>query len=237
MQVTELVTDSYYLSGVVSSELESVSSFQLSNGLTMLNDILAEKSATSTEIPYYDVNYNFNTVAQQEMYFVPNLVEVETITYEVNEVRYGITMLSRREYFGTSRANNVSTLPTTCHFERTRGGANIYFYYYPDSDYKVNVTGKFDLQQLSIGDNVSDSLEDFYISYLKYELAYRISDFYNFEYSARKIQKLAELRSKIFKVAPPDMKIAKSSIFNEDADGVIDYAYANLGSGFVPPGF
>ena len=234
MQVTELISNSYYLSGVVSRQLESVDSSQLSDGLEMLNDVLSEKSAKGDEIPYYEPEFEIQTVTNQEKYFIPGLIEAEVVTYEVNEVRFSMYRRGRKRYFGSSRANNVSTLPAEYHIERVKGGSNLYFYYFPANVYKTHITGKFSLQSFNLGDDISQSLDGFYISYLKYELAKRICDFYNLDFSVGKIKTLNDLEKNIFQVATPDMTNKKTSMFGDD--NIVDiYAYANLGTGFLPP--
>ena len=234
MTAIELISNAYYLSGVVSRQLESVDSSQLSDGLDMLNDILAEKTAKGNEIPYYEPEYETQTVTGQEKYFIPGLIEEEAVTYNIGDVRYSAMRVSRKRYFGSSRANNISSLPATYHVERKKGGADLYFYYSPSDVYTVHITGKFSLQSVTAESNISDSLEVFYISYLKYALAKRISDFYNFDFSAGKMKTLNDLEKNIFQVSSPDMTIKKSSILDGDNVGV-NYAYANLGSGFILP--
>ena len=234
MTAIELISNAYYLSGVVSRQLESVDSSQLSDGLEMLNDILAEKSAKGYEIPYYNPEYQTQTVQGQEKYFIPGLIEEEAVTYNIGDVRYSAMRVNRKRYFGSSRANNISSLPATYHIERAKGGANLYFYYSPSDVYQVHITGKFSLQSVTSTSDISDALEGFYISYLKYALAKRICDFYDFDFSMEKKKTLGDLEKNIFQVSTPDMRIKKDSIFDDDNVGV-NYAYANLGSGFILP--
>ena len=79
MNTNELIVNAYYLSEIVSRELEEVSGSQLADGLRMLNGILAEKSAKGYQIPYY-TETEFNTVIGQEEYFVQGLIDVSTVT-------------------------------------------------------------------------------------------------------------------------------------------------------------
>ncbi len=234
MTAIELISSAYYLSGVVSRQLESVDSSQLSDGLEMLNDILAEKTAKGLEIPYYDPEYELQTVSGQEKYFVPGLIETESVTYSIGDVRYSAERVERKRYFGSSRVNNVSSLPDTYHVERKKGGSDLYFYYSPSAIYDIRVTGKFSLQSVTLNSDLNDTLEQFYISYLRYELAKRICDFYNLDFSAGKVKTLNDLEKNIFQVATPDMTSKKVSLFDGDSVGV-NYAYANLGNGFILP--
>ena len=231
MNANELIARAYYLSDVVSRELETVSGSQQADGLDMLNDLLAEKSAKGHLIPYY-THSNFNLVVDQEEYFVPNLIDADVITYNIDDIRYSMLQMNRRVYFGSPRADNVNSLPTSYHFERSLGGGKLYFYYLPNDVYEVNITGKFALTQVSGCDDLSTGLDDFYVAYLKYALAKRISDFYTIAFSGEKAKTLLELEKDVFEVASPDMQLKKLSTFG--SRNYINWAYVNLGRGFVP---
>lgn len=231
MNANELIAKAYYLSDVVSRELETVSGSQQADGLDMLNDLLAEKSAKGHLIPYY-THSNFDLVVGQEEYFIPNLIDADVITYNIGDIRYSLLQSNRRFYFGSPRADNVNSLPGSYHFERSLGGGKLYFYNFPSDVFRVNITGKFALTQVAGCDDLSDGLDNFYISYLKYALAKRISDFFNFEFAPNKAKTLFELEKDVFEVAKPDMQIKKISTFG-DAN-YINWAYANLGRGYFP---
>jgi hypothetical protein len=231
MNANELIAKAYYLSNVVSRELETVSGSQQADGLDMLNDLLAEKSAKGRLIPYY-THSTFNLVVNQEEYFVPNLIDADVVTYNIGDIRYSMLQTNRKVYFGSPRADNVNSLPTSYHFERSLGGGKIYFYYLPSDVYEVNITGKFALTQVSGCDELSDGLDDFYVAYLKYALAKRISDFYNIDFFGEKSKTLFALEKDVFEVAPPDVQLKKISTFGDR--NYINWAYVNLGRGFIP---
>lgn len=231
MNANELIAKAYYLSDIVSRELETVSGSQQADGLDMLNDLLAEKSAKGKMIPYY-THSSVNTVVGQEEYFIPNLIDIDALTYNIGDIRYSMLRLKRKRYFGSSRADNVSSLPTSYHFERSLGGAKIYFYYLPADIYRVNITGKFALSNVTGSDELSDGLDDFYVAYLKYALAERIAQFFNIELAPGKSKTLYDLERKVFEVSAPDLSIRKLSTFGDEF--YTNYAYANLGEGFVP---
>ena len=130
--VTDLITRAFYLSQVVSRELEEVSGQQISDGLIWLNALLSLKSAHSRLIPYY-TEYQFNAVIGQEVYFVPELVQPETLTFNIGPVRYSTQPVPRRAYQGSGRVDNITSLPFNWNFERTLGGANISLVFSPRS--------------------------------------------------------------------------------------------------------
>src|ERR1700679_2338430 len=104
----ELITNAYYLSGIVSRQLQTVSGQQISDGLYLLNALLAVKTADKRLIPYY------TTYSQ-------NLIEIETMSFNLNNVRYAMNNVPRRKYFGQPRVNNIDTLPFSWHMERALG--------------------------------------------------------------------------------------------------------------------
>src|ERR1700722_4079067 len=98
----QLVASAWYLSGIVSRGLETVSYEQLTDGLERLNTILDIATSNMGLIPYF-MEYQFTAVIGQEIYFVPELVEIETLTFNIGPVRYSILPASREAYFATGR--------------------------------------------------------------------------------------------------------------------------------------
>lgn len=233
MNACELVTQAFYLSDVVSRDFETVSGSQLSDGMDMLNDILSEKSARTTSIPY-DTHSTFNTVVGQESYQVSGLIEVSEVTYTdtSSNVRYSMRRLTKSEQFGTGRVENINSLPATYYYERNVSGGLIYLYHPPDQVYRVDVTGKVSFTEVESCTDVSSMLPRYYTSYLKYALSSRIADFYNVEFSQQKQIRLQSLERQIFYVVPPDMSVKKISTFNSKSYD--NYAEANLSRGFYP---
>ncbi len=231
MNANELIANSYYLSDIVSRELETVSGSQQADGLDMLNDLLVEKSAKGQMIPYY-THTTLDTIPGQEEYFIPNLIDAEVITFNIDDIRYSMLRYKRKEYFGLPRADNVQSLPTSYHFERSLGGGKLYFYYLPDDVFRVNITGKFSLAKVIGSQELSGGLDDYYVAYLKYALAKRIADFFNIEFAPGKKDTLFALERKVFEVAPPDLQIKKLSTFGDRRH--VNWAYVNLGEGYIP---
>lgn len=146
--VTKLVTNAYYTSGIVSREFETVQGYQLSAGIEFLNELIADKTVDNNAIPYYS-KYEFNGVIGQEEYFVPNLIEVDTLVFFLQTVRFNMMQTGRDLYFGASRANNINSLPFNFHVERQFGGANIFMYFKPDQQYLFQLWGQFRLSAVA----------------------------------------------------------------------------------------
>ena len=83
----QLITRAFYLSQVVSRDLQVPNSSQITDGLYLLNAILDYKKSDLRLIPYFTF-YEFDTVLNQELYFIPNLLLIDTITFNIGDVRY-----------------------------------------------------------------------------------------------------------------------------------------------------
>lgn len=231
--VTELITRAYYASGIVAREFEAVDGAQLEDGLNFLNDILDEKRVDDSMIPYETSN-TFDTIIGQESYEIENLIDVDTLTFELDSVRYHVSKINRDSYFGNSRANNITSLPLTYHLERMIGGAIIYLYFLPDAVYPVTMRGIFNLSQVSLNQDLSLTLDRFYVSYLRYELARRLCVEFDcvipggLEGVYQKIYADISKRSRTM-----DLRMKKISTFG--SGGTLNYAQVNLGNGWTAP--
>lgn len=140
----ELIVDSYYASGIVSREFETVNGTQLSYGLKWLNKILAQKRVDNGMISY-ETTYTFNGVVGQEKYFIPNLIQIDTLVFYLGNVRFPLAYTPRNQYFGTGRVENINTLPIQWYWERQIGGGNLYIYFEPDQNYRFEIHGTFNI--------------------------------------------------------------------------------------------
>jgi|SRR5580692_4355134 hypothetical protein len=229
--VTQLITNAFYLSQVVSRELQTVTGQELSDGLTWLNALLSLKSANTRLIPYYQ-QYQFTAVIGQEEYFVPNLVQPETLTFNIGPVRYSTMPQSRRPYFGASRVDNITSLPFNWHFERTLGGSNIFLYFVPDQQYPVKIWGKFGFTDVALNQDLELTYEQYYIDYLRYRLAKRICSEYGIMFQPQAEKELEELEDLMVDVSPPDMTIGKISSLQGSTG--INWGDINIGRGWRP---
>ncbi len=153
----QLINGAYFSAGVVSREFETVSGSQVSDGLSWLNDILADKNVAQSMLPY-ETTYKFVSRPGVEKYFVPKLTQIDTLVFFLDQVRYSLTFTKRNEYFGSSRVENINTLPFQWYFERQTGGANIYIYFKPDRHYPVEVHGSFELDPVSLNQDLSSNV-------------------------------------------------------------------------------
>lgn len=241
--VTELINYSFYNSGIVSRDFETVSGPQLNDGLSFLNDILGEKTSTKSLIPYFS-SVDFTTVQGQEIYFIPNLVEATSIVFFLASVRYSMFELNRDAYFGLPRAENIESLPFNYHVERAYqipnppltqpvAGCNIYIYFLPNQAYPMTIWGKFGLLQANYNDDLSLFYDRFYINYLKYALTERLCDEYNYQVPPRISKQLLMFEKQISKKsAILDLRLKKISTLSDVQVG-LNYAQVNLGHGWI----
>lgn len=230
MNTLELITKAYYLSGILSRGYETVSSEQTTDGLDILNDILAEKSISSSYIPYYS-HAEFNTVIGQEIYDIPGLVDITELTFNIQTVRYPMIRDNQQRYFGDGRVDNIQNLPFHYYAERHLGGMRIYLYFTPSQVFQMKITGKYALQELALFDTLDTILDRFYVSYLKYYLAKRLCDFYGVSYPPNLMSTYVGLNAQIDKMVGVDLSIKRESMFRRDHFG---YGQANLGRGWEP---
>lgn len=208
----ELITRAFYLSGLISQNLEVVTGDQIEEGLDLLNSMLAIKSANLDFITYFQ-EYELSAVQGQEMYFIPNLVFVDTITFNLGVIRFSMGSQSRKQYFGSSRIDNIETLPFNYRIERTRNGSNLYLYFLPAGDYPLKIWGKFALTSVTLDQDLSLSLDAFYIEYLRYELAQYMCSEYTLTFPAESAKTLAKYRKVVNQISTPDLTIQKMSCF------------------------
>ena len=227
----ELISRSFYLSGVVSRGLQTVSGEQLSDGLYLLNALLEFKGSDTRLIAYYQ-EYELNTVAGTESYFIPNLLEAETVTFNLDSVRFGMVKKSRKQYFGTSRVDNIQSLPFTYHVERKLGGAQLYLYFEPNQVYPIKIWGKFGLTDVDYDTDLTLTYDKFYIEYLRHALANYICADYGINMPDQANANYKELQKKLTEVSPADLTIPKATYFSDRE--TLNWAVVNLSFGYLP---
>jgi hypothetical protein len=184
-------------------------------------------------IPYTTTLYNFNSIPGQEMYFIPGLVQVDTLCFFIDDIRYSMSNVSRDVYFGSSRANNIDSLPVTFHAERCFNGTNIFLYFYPNLAYPMQLLGLFKLNEVTASQDLSLTLERFYINYLGYALANRLCIEYGYAIPQDVRMQLQWYQDNISKrSAPMDLKAKTINMFGPMS--AINYAQVNIGQGFSP---
>lgn len=226
-----LITRAYFLSQVLARDGQTISGSEMDDGLYMLNALLDVKFSDLQLIPYYQ-NFQLTTVQGQELYFIPNLAEADTTTFNIGTVRFSMNELTRKEYFGTPRVDGLQALPFSYRYERTLGGCNLYMYFVPNQNYLVNIWGKFGLSEVTLNQDLSLTYDLFYLEYLRFALAEYICCEYGQTFPDKCAEKLKQIVKKLKSVSPADLSITKRSFFTTNT--TFDWQYVNLSQGWFP---
>lgn len=244
----QLVTRSWFLSGIVARNLQVPTGDQIYDGLQMLNDLLNFKQIETDLIPYWTY-IEFTLVSGQEFYFLPYVAAVESATFNINVVRYPMDYTTRRMYFGSSRVDNISTLPFNWNYNRALGGGNMALYFKPESTYPmkmmvklflVDVTLQMDLTNLSevvpytFINSSNQGLDTGYIEYLRYALAQYMCSEYGVLFNPESEKILTSMKRKLMYVSPPDLTVIKTSILCSENAGGVNWGDVNVGHGWRP---
>lgn len=229
---TELITNAYYISNIVSRDFETPSASQVNDGLNILNDIIADKTINSSLIPYSD-NLELNASAGVDNYFIENLIYIETFTFFIDGTRFQTRNQQRKDFFGSFRQVNIESLPFNWHTERELGGSRLFLYFVPDVNYPMEIWGSFRLSQVSLFQDLSLSMDRFYINFLKFELAVRLCKEFGYNIPPMVEKQLQDYYQWISGQSNTmDLKTQKLSTLT--GGGAINYALVNLSNGWVP---
>ncbi len=227
----QLINRAYFLSQVVSRELQTVGGDQENDGLFLLNALLDFKSTDVRLIPYYRRS-TFNFVLGQEEYFIQDLLLIDAMTFNIGVVRYPLQNMSRYQYFGTARVDGIQSLPYQYRAERELGGTRIFFYFSPSGTYTVNLSGKFALTEVSLTTDLSLIYDQYYIEYMRYDLANYICSEYGATLPDASMMRYKEMQKKLMDVEPKDLSIKKVSYCGNGYP--LDWQTINLTTGWVP---
>lgn len=166
----ELITESYYISGLISEEFDTPTGAQITRGLKLLNESLARKRMDMATLPYY-TQHDFVLESGVETTFIENLTECELITFDLDECRYGMYNQHRRAYWGSFKPIGIETLPYVFTTDRVKGGLNISITYPYQQDLNASLWGLFALNSVTLHQDLSVTFDEYYTAYLKYDLA------------------------------------------------------------------
>lgn len=227
-----LITRSWYLSGIVARNLQVVTGDQIQDGLMLLNALLDWKSYELDLIPYWTYDTSIYTVANQETYFIPNCLAIESVTFNDDVVRYPTDPASRHQYFASGRIDNIAALPFNYYFNRSLGGGTLYLYFLPQAVYQLKIMAKFGLSEVTLDEDLLTVYDPAYVEYLRYALAQYMCSEYGILFNPESMKILDAIRVQLMDVSPPDMSTIKSSILTEGCG--INYGDVNIGKGWRP---
>lgn len=204
----ELITRSFFLSQVVSRGLQTVSGEQITDGLYLLNALLDYKSTDLRLIPYFQ-RTTFTTTQGVEEYIIPNLLYVDSLTFNIGTVRYSLLDYSRKEYFAGPRIDDVQSLPYCYRCERQFDAMHIFLYFVPSQAFVMKISGKYGLTEVTLDTDLSLIYDLYYIDYLRYALASEICEEWGSTFPDQSKMKLSAMEKKIMDVSPADLSMVK----------------------------
>ncbi len=254
----QLITRSWFLSGIVARNLQVPTGDQIYDGLQMLNDLLNFKQIETDLIPYWQ-SIVFNAVPGQEFYFLPYVAAVEVSTFNLGVVRYPMESVSDTNYFGSSRVDNISTLPFSYNYTRSVGGGNLGMYFLPNETYPIKLRAKLFLVDVDLQTDLMDVTSSFtnpynipeytpytfingdiqgydtsYIEYLRYSLARYMCSEYGIIFNPESEKIYQSMARKLMYMDPPDLSGKKLSILYADSAPGYNWGDVNLGFGWRP---
>lgn len=254
----DLVTNSWYLSGIVARNLQVPTGDQITDGLRILNDLLNYKQIEVDLIPYYQY-IEFPAIANQEYYFLPYVALIESITFDLSQVRYPMVGTSRTSYYGSSRVNNISTLPFSWNYNRGFSGGNLGLYFKPDTNYPLKAMVKIFLVDVDLDTDLTNVSETFlnpnnipfytpytfinnsnqgydtaYIEMLRYGLARMMCSEYGIVFNPQSEAIYQAYVRKLMYESPPDLTMQKVSILTSDSQPGYSWGDVNIGRGWRP---
>jgi hypothetical protein len=231
---SSIISEAYYLSSIVSRDFETVTGSQTTDGLRLLNEVIADRTIDHGTIPYTD-KLSMNAVNGQSVYFIENLIDLDVFVFYIGGLRFQTVNQKRNEFFGSFRQVDINSLPFNWHVERKLNGANLYLYFVPDTNYPLELWGQFRLTSVTLFQDLSLTLDQFYTNFLTYLLADRLCQFNSFKVPvdvAKQLEKYYKWISNNTNVL--DLRTEKYSSLS--GGGAINYAVVNLSSGWYPTG-
>lgn len=254
----QLITRSWFLSGIVARNLQYPTGDQITDGLQMLNDLLNFKQIETDLVPYWQY-ITFDGVPGQEYYYLPAVADIETMTFNLGVVRYPMVSQTRTNYFGSSRVDNISTLPFSWNYDRALGGGNLALYFIPDQAYPMKMKVKIFFTDVSLQTDLTNVTEIFtnpnnipfyttytfinsanqgydtsYIEYLRYALARYMCSEYGIIFNPESEKIFKAYERKLMYVSAPDLSMKKVSILQSDRAAGYNWGDVNIGKGYRP---
>lgn len=243
----QLISRAWYLSGIVARNLQVDTGDQSSVGLYLLNALLDFKQIETDLVPYWQY-IQLPAVPGQEFYFLPNVSAIESLTFNIAQVRYPMDYVSRRNYYGSARVDDISSLPFSWNFDRALGGGNLALYFKPDQAYPLKMKVQLFLTDVKLDTdltNISETVpytfinssnqgyDTSYIEYLRFALAKMMCAEYGILFNPEAEKILQSYTRKLMYMSPPDLSMKKSSILMSGSPG-FNYGDVNVGHGWRP---
>ena len=173
MTLVRTIIQEAYIKGQILAETgETASSTELTNGLTLFNEMLNRINIDGFEIPLIEETDTLNLTAGQNFIDLPGWIELEKVQYLQGTVKLNIKLLNLNQYLSTAVITQSSGIPTIGYARRTPLGIRLEIFFNPDQAYQLFINGYKTLSNVTINtDIVIDSVSGFMVDYYKYQLA------------------------------------------------------------------
>lgn len=225
-----LIQRAWNLAGIVAADFEVQDGSETEAGLFLFNELLSFMSCDLKKIPYFS-RATLQLVQGQEEYFIPNLYQVETFTFNIGDVRFPTSYQNRSRYFGTGRVDDIQALPFSWHLERTVGGSNLFVYFLPQQNFVANITGKYALTNVDEFTDLS-VYDPFYQVYLRYALAEKMCLEWDITFPEDKKRYLMTMGKKLELVSPVDLTLRKLTYITDEQP--FDWRKLNISPAWSP---
>lgn len=231
----ELINEALRTATLVGRSFNTAPKEYTSVGLKVLQQLITETSANNKMNPFY-TPLEFTADIGETAYEIEGLVDIATLTFEWQQVRYPCDYKTRTEFYGGFRANNVLTLPLTYTFERTKDGATIYVYPFPDKEYIFTTWAQFEMDSdFTFTTDLLATLPKYYIDFLEYAMAGRLCVKFGRPVPPDVLRLEKYYRNLIaMQISPPDFSMQKISTLSSIPG--IDYGQVNIGKGYYNGG-
>lgn len=231
--VLELITRAYNAANINPQGYRVLTPEQSSNGLFLLNVLLSDKTVDTSMLLYWE-KYDGVFEIGEGQYFIERLIQVETLTFFLDgQVRYPTLAQGLDIFMGSARAENVDSLPFTYYPNKVLGGTDLYVYYKPSQEYPFQIWGQFELQNVTLFEDLETKFPLFYINFLKLQLAKYLCIDGGFEIPIAVAAQLEEYRQWIAlngTVQDLSMKITNTI----SQGGYINWGQVNIGKAYTP---
>lgn len=226
-----LINEALRTSTLVGRSFNTAPPEYTSVGLKVLKQLITETSANNKMNPFY-TPLEFTCDVGEPAYEIEGLIDIATLTFEWQQVRYPSEYKTRSQFDGGFRANNVLTLPLTYTFEREKDGSTIYLYPFPDQEYVFTIWGQFEMDSdFVFTTDLLATLPKYYIDFLEYAMAGRLCVKFGRPIPPDVARLEKYYRNLIaMQVSPPDFSMQKTSTLN----GIpgINWWQVNIGRGY-----
>lgn len=229
---SELIADAYYLGGIISREFETPTGAQISDGLRLLNDVLADRTINEATIPYTS-KYTLTASPAVAEYFIPDLIDIDVFVFYINSLRYQTRNQQRKQFRGSFRPTNIQSLPWNWNFERKLNGGTLSLYFIPDVAYPLEIWGSFRLSSVTKFQDLSLTLDRFYTNFLQFLLTERLCQF-NSYVVPRDVAMQLERYFKWIGNNTNIMDLTQQKLSSLNGGEAINYAIVNLSGGWLP---